>query len=91
MVQLDTEYEAPINRAEVLGIISVSGWRYQRPVVNASKCCHCGVCYLFCPTGCIYDRDIYFGPDLEFCKGCGTCAFECPNDAIAMVKEEGPA
>ncbi|KXA91095.1 pyruvate synthase, partial [candidate division MSBL1 archaeon SCGC-AAA259A05] len=26
--------------------------------------------------------------DLDYCKGCGICAKECPVDAIEMVKEE---
>jgi pyruvate ferredoxin oxidoreductase delta subunit len=25
--------------------------------------------------------------DLEYCKGCGICAEECPPKAIAMVEE----
>ncbi len=25
--------------------------------------------------------------DLDYCKGCGVCAEECPSDAISMVKE----
>jgi pyruvate ferredoxin oxidoreductase delta subunit len=26
--------------------------------------------------------------DMEYCKGCGICAHECPTDAIIMVKVE---
>ena len=25
--------------------------------------------------------------DYDFCKGCGICAYECPSDAIEMIKE----
>ena len=28
--------------------------------------------------------------DLEYCKGCGICAEECPVDAISMVDESTP-
>jgi len=27
----------------------------------------------------------------DYCKGCGTCAFECPVDAIEMVPEKEAA
>jgi pyruvate ferredoxin oxidoreductase delta subunit len=30
----------------------------------------------------------YYLVDLDFCKGCGVCAYECPKDAIEMVLEE---
>jgi pyruvate ferredoxin oxidoreductase delta subunit len=26
--------------------------------------------------------------DLEYCKGCGICAEECPVNAIEMISEE---
>ncbi|MFA5614071.1 MAG: 4Fe-4S binding protein, partial [Methanoculleus sp.] len=26
--------------------------------------------------------------DLDYCKGCGICANECPKNAITMVREE---
>ena len=26
--------------------------------------------------------------NLDYCKGCGICANECPKDAIEMVREE---
>jgi Pyruvate/2-oxoacid:ferredoxin oxidoreductase delta subunit len=29
----------------------------------------------------------YFTPNLNFCKGCGICAKECPRAAITMVAE----
>jgi Pyruvate/2-oxoacid:ferredoxin oxidoreductase delta subunit len=33
-------------------------------------------------------NESYFSPDLDFCKGCGICARECPQNAITMVPEE---
>ncbi|MBA4393978.1 MAG: hypothetical protein C0407_10540, partial [Desulfobacca sp.] len=28
------------------------------------------------------------GFDLDYCKGCGICARECPKEAIQMIAEE---
>jgi len=62
----------------------VGNWRYRNPEVDKSKCSLCGQCYLYCPTGCIEDKDTYFEADLAFCKGCGICAKVCPSEAITM-------
>ena len=63
-------------------------WRAQKPVYDNSKCIKCGICYIFCPEGCIFqDTDGCFVADLDYCKGCGICAHECWTDAITMVEE----
>jgi len=67
--------------------VPLEGWRNVRPVMNHETCCRCGVCYLYCPTGCIEDRQDGFEINLDFCKGCGICACECPNHAIRMIEE----
>ncbi len=65
------------------------GWRSQRPTVDRSLCNKCGLCYIFCPEGCIeQDEEGYFGANLFYCKGCGICAAECPKNAIMMEEEE---
>ena len=88
-MDFSTKYEGPHNDA--VNVISLPGgaWRYKRPVTMIEKCCHCGLCSLVCPTGCIEDKGNYFMSNLESCKGCGTCAAECPVDGIYMVREEG--
>lgn len=30
----------------------------------------------------------WYKVDLDFCKGCGICAHECPKKAITMALEE---
>ncbi len=64
-------------------------WRTKRPVFDKEKCSKCGMCFLFCPEGCIKQTEEgYFMPDLEYCKGCGICAEECPRKAILMEEEK---
>jgi pyruvate ferredoxin oxidoreductase gamma subunit len=64
-------------------------WKSAHPVWNDQKCIKCGICYLFCPEGCIREQDnAYFRADLYYCKGCGICARECWTGAINMVEEE---
>jgi pyruvate ferredoxin oxidoreductase delta subunit len=65
-------------------------WRSQRPILDTNKCIRCGLCYIFCPEGCIKldEKDQYFKADLYHCKGCGICSKECKPKAIAMVEEE---
>ncbi len=64
------------------------GWRSQRPIFENSKCIKCGMCYIFCPEGCIASNaEGYFEADLFYCKGCGICARECWPQAITMLEE----
>lgn len=64
-------------------------WRSQKTGYDFSKCIKCGVCYIFCPEGCIgQNKDGYFEADAYYCKGCGICAYECPTNVITMQPEE---
>jgi pyruvate ferredoxin oxidoreductase delta subunit len=64
-------------------------WRSERPTYDFTRCIKCGICYIFCPEGCIGQNDEgYFEADLFYCKGCGICALECPTGTIIMVPEE---
>jgi len=64
-------------------------WRSERPIRDDSKCIKCGICYIFCPEGCIGQNDDgYFEANLFYCKGCGICARECWTGAIKMIPEE---
>ena len=64
-------------------------WKSERPVLDHQKCIKCGICYLFCPEGCIgQNEEGYFEANLYYCKGCGICARECWTEAIKMMEEE---
>ena len=64
-------------------------WKSQRPVLDKAKCNKCGLCFIYCPEGCIQpDEEGWFIADLTFCKGCAICAKECPKKAIMTVVEE---
>jgi len=65
-----------------------AGWRTFRPVVDHDACVFCLRCYLVCPDGTIFKNDGKINVDMDYCKGCGVCAYECPKDAIKMEKEE---
>jgi len=65
------------------------GWRTQRRIYDTNRCIKCGICYIFCPEGCIEQTaEGYFDANLFYCKGCGICARECWPQAITMVEEE---
>jgi pyruvate ferredoxin oxidoreductase delta subunit len=68
-------------------------WRVERPVIDTRICIPCKrgaeacfICWLFCPD-VVINRTIPPTIDLEYCKGCGICAEECPTKAIKMVDE----
>ncbi len=64
-------------------------WRSERPVWDHSKCIKCGVCYMYCPEGCIHETEEgYFQADYDYCKGCGICVQECWTQCIKFVPEE---
>ena len=64
-------------------------WRAMKPVVDREKCIDCLQCWVFCPDMAYSQtEDGYFVADMEYCKGCGICAHECPKDAITMHPEE---
>lgn len=60
-------------------------WRPSLPVCDVRKCVciECLAAY-YCPEGVIRWQDEAYSVDYDFCKGCGTCALECPEKAITM-------
>jgi len=72
---------------------SRTGWM---PVLDATKCIHCGVCDLVCPDYCLAwgeadDGDKFVrklkGVDYRYCKGCLRCVESCPTGALAKTTE----
>ncbi len=62
-------------------------WRSHTPVIDHDRCVQkdsCLYCWLYCPDG-VVSREFPLNIDLEYCKGCGICAEECPMKAITMV------
>jgi len=60
-----------------------------RRCLSCGNCFECDNCYGVCPDNAV----IKLGPgkrfefNLDYCKGCGLCAAECPCGAITMVPE----
>jgi pyruvate ferredoxin oxidoreductase delta subunit len=64
-------------------------WREQLPSCDVRKCVciECLAAY-YCPEGVIRWKDEAYEVDYTLCKGCGTCALECPEKAIVMEEAE---
>jgi pyruvate ferredoxin oxidoreductase delta subunit len=64
-------------------------WRSMRPKIDYEKCNKkCYFCFEFCPDGAVKKTENGPEIDMDYCKGCGICAVECPKEAIEMEVEE---
>lgn len=77
------------NLATPLLTATTASWRLLRPVLYPERCNNCLACWLFCPEGCFERGAETVKLRLDFCKGCGICAKECPRKALIMVEEGG--
>jgi pyruvate ferredoxin oxidoreductase delta subunit len=69
--------------------LQTGDWRSRRPTYDFSKCTKCALCQIYCPEGCIEQKeDCYFVADMYYCKGCGICSKECPTKVITMIEEK---
>ena len=69
-------------------------WDRERALQETERCLSCGTCNLclqcvsFCPDASIWldENKTAVTVDLDHCKGCGICAYECPRGVITMEK-----
>lgn len=62
-------------------------WRTKVPIFKHEACNDCRICVMLCPDACIFGQDNVYDAVLDYCKGCGICAHECPVNDIDMVLE----
>jgi NADPH-dependent glutamate synthase beta subunit-like oxidoreductase len=76
---------------EVLGGLDESNALFEaRRCMSCGNCFECDNCYGVCPDNAVIKLGLGkgFQFNLDYCKGCGVCAAECPCGAIRMVPEE---
>jgi 2-oxoacid:acceptor oxidoreductase delta subunit (pyruvate/2-ketoisovalerate family) len=75
----------------------VGGLDESTALLEARRCMSCGNCFLcdnclaVCPDNAVLKlagNSRAYAIDLDYCKGCGICASECPCGAIEMVPED---
>ncbi|MFH1059158.1 MAG: 4Fe-4S binding protein, partial [Pseudomonadota bacterium] len=54
------------------------------PQIDRKRCAICLTCVRVCPRGAMTKHDRRPWPNPLACNGCGTCAAECPMDAISL-------
>jgi Pyruvate/2-oxoacid:ferredoxin oxidoreductase delta subunit len=82
--------------AEVVGGLDDQNALYEaRRCMSCGNCFSCDNCYGVCPDNAVLKLSEAaeanangYKIDLDFCKGCGLCAQECPCGAIEMVPEK---
>jgi Pyruvate/2-oxoacid:ferredoxin oxidoreductase delta subunit len=51
---------------------------------SCGVCIECGNCYNFCPDFAVVKTPDGYKVNLDYCKGCGICAKECPTGTLDM-------
>jgi len=70
-----------------LGLSGDAALEEARRCFNCGVCNRCDLCLVFCPDAAISRADGGYEVAMEYCKGCGVCAEECPRGAIVMTRE----
>ncbi|HUZ19142.1 MAG TPA: NAD(P)-binding protein [Acidimicrobiales bacterium] len=75
---------------EVVGGLDESNALFEaRRCMSCGNCFECDNCYGVCPDNAVLKLGpgLRYSFDLDYCKGCGICATECPCGAIVMEPE----
>ncbi|MDR1119114.1 MAG: NAD(P)-binding protein [Bifidobacteriaceae bacterium] len=74
----------------VQGLSEESALFEARRCMSCGNCFECDNCYGLCPDDVIVKlgHGQKYEIDLDYCKGCGVCAAECPCGCIEMVPED---
>jgi len=56
--------------------------------VDEELCISCDTCAEYCQFGSLEMGNIMMEVNYEKCMGCGVCVGKCPQDAIALVRDE---
>ena len=70
-----------------LGLTQKMALKEAERCFNCGSCSLCDNCYLYCPEVVVKRGDLHNEIDLDFCKGCGICASECPVGFLQMEPE----
>jgi 2-oxoacid:acceptor oxidoreductase delta subunit (pyruvate/2-ketoisovalerate family) len=87
--RLDAARRSATFEEVVTGLAPETALYEARRCMSCGNCFECDNCFGFCPDNAI----VKLGPgkgfavDLDYCKGCGICATECPAGAIDMIAE----
>jgi len=54
---------------------------------SCGVCNHCDNCYNFCPDLAVIKSHTGYQVNLDYCKGCGICANECPGGSLQMEEK----
>jgi len=71
------------------GLTTAEAMNESRRCLNCGVCTECDVCLIYCPDAAITRAEGGgYEIALDYCKGCGICAAECPRGAFAMTKDK---
>jgi len=72
------------------GLLADAAMAEARRCLSCGNCFACDNCYAMCPDNAVrkLGEGKGYAIDLDYCKGCGLCASECPCGAIEMVQED---